>query len=231
MNTDLYTSNLTIVSIISDADIIVKLVILLLFLASFCSWVIIFDKLIKFRTLTFRANRFEKEFWSGKEMIPLYNKAKKFNNHPLSHVFVTAINEWQLQTDINSSDITAKERLKERIYQSMSVAKSKSLLDIKNNINFLATIASVSPFIGLFGTVWGIMNSFSAIAGSQNTNLAVIAPGISEALFATAIGLFAAIPALIFYNSFVNKLNIYNNRIDDFITEIINLLSRELDKN
>ena len=230
MSAELYTSNLTVTSIISDADIIVKLVILSLFLASFCSWVIIFDKLIKFRTLIFKANKFEREFWSGKEIIPLYNKAKKKNNHPLSHVFVTAINEWQLQSDIAISDIPAKERLKERIYQSMMVAKSKAFLDIKNNINFLATIASVSPFIGLFGTVWGIMNSFSAIAGSQNTNLAVIAPGISEALFATAIGLFAAIPALIFYNSFINKLNIYSNRVEDFIIEIMNLLSRELDK-
>ena len=90
---------------------------------------------------------------------------------------------------------------------------------------------SITPFIGLFGTVWGIMNSFSAIAGSQNTSLAVIAPGISEALFATAIGLFAAIPALIFYNSFINKLNIYHNRVEDFTIEIMNLLSRELDKN
>jgi biopolymer transport protein TolQ len=231
MNSDLYTSSLTISSLVSEADIIVKLVIFILFLASFCSWVIIFDKFIKFKSLAFKAKKFEKEFWSGQEIVSLYNKAKTSNNHPLSHVFVSAINEWQLQSDNNLVDDISKERFKERLYQTMMVAKNRSFLQVKNNINFLATIASVTPFIGLFGTVWGIMNSFSAIAGSQNTSLAVIAPGISEALFATAIGLFAAIPALIFYNSFINKLNMYHNRVEDFTIEIMNLLSRELDKN
>lgn len=231
MESELYTSNLAISSFISDADLVVKIVILLLFLASFCSWAIIFDKLIKFRILNVRAKNFEKEFWSGKEIVPLYEKAKRYDNHPLSHVFVTAINEWQLQAAINLSDTYAKERLKERVYQSMMVAKSRMFNKVRQNINFLATVASTAPFIGLFGTVWGIMNSFSAIVGAQNTNLTIVAPGIAEALFATAIGLFSAIPALIFYNYFVNKLNLYNSRVEDFCIEIINLLSRELDKN
>ena len=148
----------------------------------------------------------------------------------MSHVFVTAINEWQLQASINLSDTYAKERLKERVYQSMMVAKNRVFNKVRKNINFLATVASTAPFVGLFGTVWGIMNSFSAIVGAQNTNLTVVAPGIAEALFATAIGLFSAIPALIFYNFFVNKLNLYNSRVEDFCIEIINLLSRELDK-
>ena len=230
MESDLYTSNLAVTSFISDADLIVKMVIFLLFLASFCSWAIIFDKLIKFKILNSRARKFEKQFWSGKEIVPLYEKAKRQDNHPLSHVFVIAINEWQLQAEINLSDVYAKERLKERVYQSMMVAKSRMFNRVRKNINFLATVASTAPFIGLFGTVWGIMNSFSAIVGAQNTNLAVVAPGISEALFATAVGLFSAIPALIFYNYFVNQLNLYNSRVEDFCIEIINLLSRELDK-
>lgn len=230
MEPDLYTSNLAVISFISDADLVVKMVLFLLFLASFCSWAIIFDKLIKFKILNSRAKKFEKQFWSGKEIVPLYEKAKSRDNHPLSHVFVIAINEWQLQAEINLSDVYAKERLKERVYQSMMVAKSRMFNRVRKNINFLATVASTAPFVGLFGTVWGIMNSFSAIVGAQNTNLAVVAPGISEALFATAVGLFSAIPALIFYNYFVNQLNLYNSRVEDFCIEIINLLSRELDK-
>jgi len=227
---DLYTDHLAVSSFINEADLVVKFVIIILFLASFWSWAIIFDKLIKFRVLNSRAKKFEQEFWSGVEILPLYEKIKKKDNHPLAHVFVTAINEWQMQSGLNLKDNYIKERLKERVYQAMMVAKNRAINKLEKNINFLATIASSTPFIGLFGTVWGIMNSFSAIVDAQNTSLAVVAPGIAEALFATAIGLFAAIPALIFYNMYVNKLNLYNSRVEDFSVEIINLLSRELDK-
>ena len=227
---EFYTGSLAITSYISNADLVVKLVILLLFLASFWSWAIIFDKFIRFRLLNRRARKFEKDFWSGKEIAPLYEQAKKKDNHPFSHIFVTAINEWKLQAKVNMTETNAKERFKERIFQSMIVAKNRSLDKLQKNINFLATISSSAPFIGLFGTVWGIMNSFSAIAESQNATLAVVAPGIAEALFATAAGLFAAIPALIFYNFFVNKFSVYSNKVEDFCIEIINLLSRELDK-
>jgi biopolymer transport protein TolQ len=230
MSEGLYSSNLMISSFISDADIVVKTTIFVLFLASFVTWAIVFDKIIKFRLLNFKAKKFEEDFWSGKEIARLYEKAKVKDNHPLSNVFVVAINEWHLQSDVGLNDEYAKERLKERIYQSMMVAKNRAFLKIKKNISFLASVASVSPFIGLFGTVWGIMNSFNAIVGAQNTNLAIIAPGISEALFATAVGLFSAIPALIFYNLFTNKLNIYVGRVEDFCIEIINLISRDLDK-
>lgn len=226
----MYSDYSSIASFISDADLIVKSVIILLFLASFLSWSIIFDKLVKFKILHFRARRFEKEFWSGAEILELYQKIKQKNNHPLAHIYISAINEWQLQYGLNLDDNYVKERLKERIYQAMMVTKNRAISRIQKNINFLATISSSAPFIGLFGTVWGIMNSFSAIANTQNTSLSVVAPGIAEALFATAVGLFAAIPALVYYNIYVNKLNAYNARIEDFSVEIINLLSRELDK-
>lgn len=229
MSDNLYSDNLAIISFVSDADIVVKLVVFLLFLASFCSWAIVFDKIIKFVSLHSSAKKFERKFWSGEELLPLYESAKNSKQHPLSQVFVSAINEWQLQP-VQSSDIYAKERLKERVYQTMMVTKSRAIDKVQKNLNFLATISSTAPFIGLFGTVWGIMNSFSAIATAQNANLAIVAPGIAEALFATAIGLFAAIPALIFYNIFTNRLSAYNGRIEDFCIEIINLLSRELDK-
>ncbi|MBT4878623.1 MAG: protein TolQ [Alphaproteobacteria bacterium] len=226
----MYTDYLAISSFISDADLVVKFVIIILFLSSFVSWAIIFDKLIKFRILNFRARNFEKQFWSGIEILPLFEKIKKKDNDPLSNVFVTAINEWQLQYGLNLQDNYVKERLKERIYQAMMVTKNRAINRIQKNINFLATISSSAPFIGLFGTVWGIMNSFSAIVDAQSTSLTVVAPGIAEALFATAVGLFAAIPALIFYNLYINKLNAYNSKIEDFSVEVINLLSRELDK-
>ena len=219
-----------LVNLVSEADIIIKFVLFLLFAASFISWAIIIDKYFKFHTINVKASLFEKDFWSGKELIDLYEQAQDKNTHPLSNVFINAINEWQLQNTLDLNDDYAKERLKERVYQTMMVSKSKSINSLEKNVSFLATISSAAPFIGLFGTVWGIMNSFSAIAGTQNTSLTVVAPGISEALFATAAGLFAAIPALIFYNNFVNKIGIYNTRVEDFSLEILNLLSRELDK-
>ncbi len=227
---EVYTSNLAVSTFISEADLVVKIVIFLLFLASFWSWAIIFDKLLKFRNILAKANRFENQFWASKDISALYKEVKTKDDHTLSHVFVSAMNEWQL-TDIKSLKTDdAKDRFKERLFEIMMVAKNRSIRKIEKNVNFLATVSSAAPFIGLFGTVWGIMNSFSAIVGAQNTSLAVVAPGIAEALFATAIGLFAAIPALIFYNFFVNKLNLYSARAEDFAFEVINFLSRELDK-
>ena len=219
-----------LVNLVSEADIVVRFVLFLLFAGSFLSWAIIIDKFIKFKVIETKASMFEKDFWSGEELTDLYEKAQAKNTHPMSNVFINAINEWQLQNTLDLNDDYSKERLKERVYQSMMVSKSKSINAIDGNISFLATIASSAPFIGLFGTVWGIMNSFAAIAGTQNTSLAIVAPGISEALFATAAGLFVAIPALIFYNIFVNKVSSYNSRVEDFSIEMLNLLSRELDK-
>jgi biopolymer transport protein TolQ len=219
-----------LVNLVSEADIVVKFILFLLFAGSFLSWAIIIDKFIKFKVIETKASIFEKDFWSGEELTDLYEKAQSKNTHPMSNVFINAVNEWQLQNTLDLNDDYAKERLKERVYQSMMVSKSKSINAIDNNVSFLATIASSAPFIGLFGTVWGIMNSFAAIAGTQNTSLAIVAPGISEALFATAAGLFVAIPALIFYNIFVNKIAAYNSRVEDFSIEMLNLLSRELDK-
>lgn len=224
------SASLNLVNLVSEADIVVRFVFFILFAGSFLSWAIIIDKYLKFKVIETKASLFERDFWSGKELTELYEKAQARNTHPLSSVFVNAINEWQLQNTLDLTDDYAKERLKERVYQTMMVAKSKSINALDNNISLLATISSSAPFIGLFGTVWGIMNAFSAIAGTQNTSLAIVAPGISEALLATAVGLFAAIPALIFYNIFVNKVASYNSRVEDFCLEMLNLLSRELDK-
>jgi biopolymer transport protein TolQ len=223
-------NNLAIYSLVSQAGLLVQLIMLLLVILSIVSWAIIFDKIFTYFFLDRKIASFEKRFWSGQNLFNFYDRIKSTNNNPLSRVFIVAVNEWKLNSNLKKGDIYAKERLKERVYQAMMVSRSKSIMKIEKNYNILAIIASASPFIGLFGTVWGIMNSFYSIAGSQNTGFSVVAPGIAEALLATAIGLLAAIPALIFYNLFVAKAETYRNKIEDFCIELMNFLSRELEK-
>lgn len=223
------SDSVNLISILSGADIVVLFVLMILFVGSFFSWAIIIEKIMTMKKMLKKTKEFEDEFWTGQDLVSLYDRAIAKNDHPLALIFVNAINEWQAKDGFNLSDV-AKERLKERVYQSMMVAKSRSIAKIEKNINVLAIVSSSAPFIGLFGTVWGIMNAFAAIAGTQNTSLAVVAPGISEALFATAIGLFAAIPALIAYNALVAKVVKFEARVEDFCIEVLNLLSRELDK-
>jgi biopolymer transport protein TolQ len=149
----------------------------------------------------------------------------------LAIVFTSAMQEWQTR---NTREMSVNSQLKtgtkERIYQAMQVASNKSLDSIENNIGFLATVGSSAPFIGLFGTVWGIMVSFQSIAASKNTTIAVVAPGIAEALLATAFGLAAAIPAVIFYNQFASDINKISNSLDGFSSELGSIMSKELDK-
>ena len=220
----------SVVSVFTNADLVVKSVIFILILASFLSWAIIFDKFVKLRMVNLRSRQFEKQFASGKQLFELYELAKGKHRIPVCHLFVTAIDEWKrYAADNNPTGSQHYLSLKDRIYQTMLASLRKAISDIEKNISFLAVIASSAPFIGLFGTVWGIMNSFSAIATTQNAGLAVVAPGISEALFATAIGLFAAIPALIFYNLFASQINHINIDAEDFSVEVINILAREID--
>ena len=221
---NLYSNNFAISTFISEADLVVKLVIIILFLASFCSWSIIFDKFIKFKILSKRAKKFNSEYWSGVELMPFYERLKDNDNHPFSHLLITAINEWQLHDEKDLKDNYKKERLKERIFQSMMIARNRAVNRLEKNINFLAIISSASPFIGLFGTVWGIMNSFQSIAISRNTSLAIVAPGIAEALFATALGLLAAIPAVIAYNKFNNDSIRYYQKLENFSKRFLTII-------
>ncbi len=225
-------SDMSIMALIGHADMVVKTVMLLLLLASIWSWTIIFDKLVKFRTAFARTERFEKVFWSGQLLDQLYERIQNRVDHPMAAVFVAAMQEWSRKHSAPGSS-TANHLfvgVKERIFQAMQVASNREMEKLERNLSFLATVGSASPFIGLFGTVWGIMNSFQSIAASKNTTLAVVAPGIAEALLATAVGLFAAIPAVIFYNMFSTKLNNLTGRIEDFSSELGALLSRELDQ-
>lgn len=221
----------SILGLFADADFLVKGVIIMLFLASIISWAIIISKFGTYRKIRFKTAKFEKVFWSGRLLDDIYDRIRDFNDHPIAAVFVAAMQEWKRRgvEDSASKDSHLRAGIKERIFQAMQVARNRGVEGMEKNLSFLATVGSAAPFIGLFGTVWGIMNSFQSIAISKNTTLAVVAPGIAEALFATAVGLFAAIPAMIFYNMFSSDLNRIIGKIDDFSNELDALLSRELD--
>ena len=212
------------------ADVIVKTVMVLLLLASLWSWAIIINKWIVLGRLKRKAARFEKIFWSGQSLDELYQQFAAHNDHPLAAMFVAALREWRRAFEGGTPKESQIPCIKERIDSAMTVTIMRETDGIERQLGFLATVGSVAPFIGLFGTVWGIMNSFSAIAARHDTTLAVVAPGIAEALFATAMGLFAAVPAVIFYNRFINEIGRYANRLDAFAEEFSSILSRQLEE-
>ena len=212
------------------ADLVVKAVMVLLLLASLWSWAIIVNKWVALSTLRRRATKFEKIFWSGQSLDELYQQFAARNDHPMSAVFIAALREWRRAFENGSPRESQMPGVKDRIEKAMNVTILRETDGMERQLGFLATTGSIAPFIGLFGTVWGIMNSFSAIAARHDTTLAVVAPGIAEALFATALGLFAAIPAVIFYNRFVNDIARYTNRLDAFAEEFSAILSRQLEE-
>lgn len=220
----------SVVAMFMRADIIVKAVMGLLLLASLWSWTIIFNKIVTLSGLRRKARRFEKLFWSGQSLDELYQQFAAHNDHPLAAMFIAALREWRRAFDGGAPREAMLGGVKERIDKAMSVTILRETDGIEKNLGILATIGSVSPFVGLFGTVWGIMNSFTAIAARHDTTLAVVAPGIAEALFATAMGLLAAIPAVIFYNRFISEIGRYVNQLDAFSDEFSAILSRQLDE-
>ena len=210
------------------ADLIVKSVIILLLLASLWCWAIIFEKWIGVRRLNKRSNAFEKTFWSGQSLDDLYDRISAEPRDPMSSVFVAAMREWR-RSPSKSGIGGATASLAERIDRVMHITVQREMDRVERYMTFLATTGSTAPFIGLFGTVWGIMNSFQSIALSKNTSLAVVAPGIAEALFATALGLLAAIPAVVAYNKLSRDLDRYAGRLDNFAVEFGAILSREME--
>ncbi|MEQ8664655.1 MAG: protein TolQ [Rhodospirillales bacterium] len=215
-------------SLFLRADIVVKSVMVLLVMASVWSWAVIFDKLTSIRRLNAKATDFETLFWSGSALDDLYDKIGSQPGDPTAAVFVSAMREIRRKPNGGGSGVSAS--LSERIDRVMNITMSREMERIERNLTFLATTGATAPFIGLFGTVWGIMNSFQSIAVSHNTSLAVVAPGIAEALFATALGLLAAIPAVVAYNKISKDLDRYANRLDTFAGELSAILSRELEK-
>jgi len=206
------------------ADIVVKTVIIILILASIYSWTIIVAKLIRIKQLQKLEKEFEEIFWSGNSFEDLYETLNFNLQDPKSKIFCAAISEWKKSRSQNIDS------LKDRMHRSMIVTFNKESEIIEKNLTFLATAGSTAPFIGLFGTVWGIMNSFKSIAIAQNTNLSVVAPGIAEALFATALGLFVAIPAVVAYNKISSDLSKYFISLETFMDEFTTIFFRQLEK-
>lgn len=224
-------SSVSIFSLIAHADVIVQIVMAILLLASLWSWTVIFDKLLKYSALKKRSDKFEESFDNG-ILEEVYSEAKKNGNHPLARIFLACMKEWKSNNikQIVKQGGERKVALKERLSTAMQVSTNRSVQNLEKGLGFLAIVGSAAPFVGLFGTVWGIMNSFQGIAISKNTSLAVVAPGIAEALLATGIGLFAAIPAVFFYNVLSDKINQFSQRADNFSMQLLNVLSKELDR-
>jgi biopolymer transport protein TolQ len=223
--------DLSIPSLFIQADTIVKIVVILLAIASFWSWAVIFDKVAKLRRLRRDAESFEESFWSGGSLDDLYDRIGTRPMDPMSAVFAAAMREWRRSAAKGLAGSTAmRTNLQDRIERVMHVTVSREMERLERFMPFLATVGSTSPFIGLFGTVWGIMNSFQSIAASKNTSLAVVAPGIAESLFATALGLVAAIPAVVAYNKLSTDFGRYAGRLEAFASEFSAILSRQLDE-
>ena len=192
------------------ADFVVKFVIVLLIASSIFSWALIFDKFKLFKSINKSTTDFEKKFWKAKSAESFNNNLPSTSKDPATIIFKTAMNEL-IKTKRQSSAVQAA-----RVERILEIATDNEIKKIEKNFTFLATVGSTAPFIGLFGTVWGIMNSFQSIAISRNTSLAIVAPGIAEALFATALGLLAAIPAVVAYNKFNSDARKYSNKLEDF---------------
>ena len=213
------------------ADFVIKMVMVVLFVASFWSWTIIIDKWLRVRRLEREARRFEESFWSGGSLDELYESYGARPGDPMSAVFAAAMLEWRRSTERGLSTTAAlRTNLQDRIERVMDVTLGREMERLERYMVFLASAGATAPFIGLFGTVWGIMNSFQAIALAKDTSIAVIAPGMSEALFTTAMGLIVAIPAVAAYNKFSTDMNRYAQRLDGFAAEFTAILSRQLEE-
>jgi biopolymer transport protein TolQ len=220
------SGDMSFVALFVQAHPVVKLVMVGLILASVWSWAIIFEKLIAFRRARAEADKFEQMFWSGQSLDELYTGLSRGRSIALAALFVAAMREWKRSVEGN---IRALGGIQLRVEKVMDVTISREMERLERRLLFLATVGSTAPFVGLFGTVWGIMASFQAIAVSKNTSLAVVAPGIAEALFATAIGLVAAIPAVVFYNKFSADASRLGQRLEAFADEFSAIVSRQID--
>ena len=219
----------SIFSLFLQADIVVKIVILILLLSSIWSWTIIFSKYTNLKSILMETEDFEEKFYSSETLSKLSKRIGGQPTHPMEAVFFAAMVYFdRIKTGFSNKNFDFKKSFCENVKKEMEIVTNKELTGLENGLNFLASVGSTAPFIGLFGTVWGIMNSFTAIGISQNTSLAVVAPGIAEALFATALGLVAAIPAVLFFNKFNNMLEILNNKLEVFSDEILVIISKEI---
>ena len=209
-------TDFSIIQLFIRADFIVKSVIVILVLASIFSWALIIDKYRTFKKINLSTDEFEEKFWKAKSAESFYNNLSPNSDDPLTNIFRSGMNEL-LKTKSRSSN-------RERVTRILEISTEEEMQLIEKYFTFLASVGSTAPFIGLFGTVWGIMNSFQSIAISRNTSLAIVAPGIAEALFATALGLLAAIPAVVAYNKFTSDSRKYSGRIENFSKRFISII-------
>ncbi len=218
---------LSVWALFAQAGWVVKLVMIGLLCASIWTWAIVVDKLIAYARMRSSLNRFEQTFWSGQSLEELYKALSERKTSGMGSIFVAAMREWKKSFEKGAKSPLG---LQTRIDKAMDLALTREMERLEGRLGFLATIGSAAPFIGLFGTVVGIMTSFQAIAGSKSTNLAVVAPGIAEALLATAIGLLAAIPAVIAYNKLSSDAGKIGMRMEGFADEFSAILSRQIDE-
>ena len=216
----------SILAMFLRATLMVKIVMTGLIIASVVCWAIIFEKIFAVARMRRAINGFEKLFWSGKSLDEIYMAASRGPRTGEAALFMAAMDEWRRSAGAVHGGVGS---LVQRIEKIMDVELQRQTERLEKRLLVLATVGSVSPFVGLFGTVWGIMNSFQAIAVSKNTNLAVVAPGLAEALFATALGLLAAIPAVIFYNKLSHDISRLGSRMENFIDEFTAILSRQME--
>lgn len=218
--------DLSVWALFMHASLVVKIVMLGLLICSVMVWAIILDKFVTLRRINREATGFEDRFWSGGSLDDLYESDGAKPTNPMSAVFGAAMGEWRRSARIPGVDLV-RGGVKERVDRAIGITITREMDRLRRWVIFLATVAPVAPFVGLFGTVWGIMHSFSSIAAEHNTNLSVVAPGISEALFATAIGLLTAIPAYVAYNVISNSMDLFQDRLEGFGTEFGAILSRQ----
>ena len=223
----LSSSDLSLLTLFLQAHWIVKSVMIGLLVCSVWVWAIAIEKTLLHMRMRRAMDRFEQAFWSGQSLEELYRSLASRPTHSMAALFVAAMREWKRSLEGEARSFAG---LQQRIEKVMNVTIAREVELLERRLLVLATVGSAGPFIGLFGTVWGIMTSFQSIAASKNTSLAVVAPGIAEALFATAIGLVAAIPATIFYNKFSSEVNKQAQRLEGFADEFSAILSRQIDE-
>jgi biopolymer transport protein TolQ len=223
----LSAADFSLTALFLRAHWLVQAVMIILAAASIWSWGVMLEKALAFRRMRATLQSFEDDFWSGKALDKLYADIGRSPETPIGRVFASGMREWMRSVETGAGLFAG---LRDRIDRAMTVALSRETELVEGRLGHLATIGSITPFVGLFGTVWGIKNSFESIAITQDTSIAVVAPGIAEALVATALGLFAAIPAVVAYNQLSLSANRLNARLENFADEFATILSRQLDK-
>lgn len=227
------SADFQIFNTIANADTLTTFIYIIMVFFSVWSWSIVFDKFFKFRLLRIRTDRFDKLFWSGIMLEDIYKQVKNNQTYPSAVIFSAAMQEWEgsnVLEIVQQRDSAKKESLKERLSILMDTALAKSMTKLKSGMTFLSIVSSTATSFGLFGTTWGLINSFNAMGMMQDTSLIVIAPGIASGLTATVFGLIASIPATIFYTYYNAKINAFEDSMASFCNDVLAILSRELDQ-